>query len=72
MSQNLSVNEYKWVGDLSEYDKGFIKNCNEKIDKGYFLEIDIQYPEELHELHNALPLLAERIRILKVEELVVK
>ena len=25
---------------------------NEDSDKEYFLEVDVQYPEELHELHN--------------------
>ena len=32
--------------------------------------MDIQNPEELHELHNDLPLLPERMKIGKVEELV--
>ena len=28
-----------------------------KSDEGYFLELDIQYPKKLHELHNDLPFL---------------
>ena len=24
----------------------------EKSDEGYFLELDVQYPEKIHELHN--------------------
>ena len=32
----------------------FIKNYNEESGEGYFLEVDIQYPEKLHELCNDL------------------
>ena len=42
---------------------------NEESDKGYFLEVDVQYPEKLHDLHNDLPFLPERLRIEKVEKL---
>ena len=48
----------------------FIKNCNEESDEGYFLEVNVQYPEKLHELHNDLPFLPERMKIEKVEKLV--
>ena len=30
----------------------FIKNYNEESDEGYFIEVDVKYPEKLHELHN--------------------
>ena len=46
------------------------KNYNEESDEGYFLEVDIQYPEKLHELHNDLPFLPERIKIEKLEKFV--
>ena len=36
------------------YFKDFIKIYDEESDEGYFLELDIQYPEKLHELHNDL------------------
>ena len=42
---------------------------NEESDKGYFLEVDVQYAEKLHDLHNHLPFLPERLRIEKVEKL---
>ena len=32
----------------------FIKNYNEESDEGYFIEVDVKYPEKLHELHNEL------------------
>ena len=34
------------------------------------IEIDVQYLEELNELHNDLPILIERMKIKKVEKLV--
>ena len=40
------------------------------MDKIYFLEVDVQYLEKLHELHNDLPFLPERLQIEKVKELV--
>ena len=43
---------------------------NEESDKGYFLEVDVQYPEKLHDLHNDLLFLPERLKIEKVEKLV--
>ena len=42
-----------------------MKSYNEESDEGYFLDVDIQYPEELHDLHNNLPFLSERMKKLK-------
>ena len=41
-----------------------------KSDEGNFLEVDVQYLEKLHELHNNLSFLPERMKIEKVEKLV--
>ena len=30
-----------------------------KVTKGIFFEVDVQYPEKLHEVHNNLPFLPE-------------
>ena len=48
----------------------FIKNYNEESNEGYFLEVDVQYPEKLHELHKDLPFLSERMKLEKVEKFV--
>ena len=63
MSQKLPVNNFKWIKDASQFNENFIKNYNEESDEGYFLEDDVQYLEKLHELHNCLPFLPERIKI---------
>ena len=36
------------------------KNYNKQSGNRYFLEVEIQYPEKLHEFQNDLPLLPER------------
>ena len=69
MSQKLPANDFKWAEDISEFNESFIKSYNEENDKGYFLEVDFQYPNNLHNLPNDLLFLHERIKIEKVERL---
>ena len=40
------------------------------VDKGYILEVDIAYPRELHDYHNDLPFMCERMAINGVEKLI--
>ena len=70
MWQKLPVNDFKFVEYISEINKDFIKNCNEDDDEGYFLEVDVQYPKNLHSLHSDLSFSLERMKIEKVEKLV--
>ena len=55
MSQKLIVNKFQWIEDTFQLNEDFIKDYNEESDEGYFLEVDLQYPKKLHELHNDLP-----------------
>ena len=43
MSQQLPVNSFKWVKELSKFNESFIKGYDENSDKGYFLEVDVEY-----------------------------
>ena len=70
MSEMLSVKNLKWIKDISEFDESFIKSYNAESDKGYFLEVDVQYHENLHNLYNDLPFLPERMKIGKPKKLV--
>ena len=70
MPQKLSVNGFKWVEDLSEFNEKFIKIYNEESDEGYFVEVDVQYRENLYNLHNDLSFLPERMKIEKIEKLI--
>ena len=36
----------------------------------YFVEVDVQYPQKLHDLHNDLLYLSEKMEIEKLEKLV--
>ena len=69
ISQKLPVNNFEWIKGTSQFNKDFFKNCNEESNEGYFLEVDIQYPENLPNLHSDLPFFPERIKIEKVESL---
>ena len=62
MSQKLPVNNFGWIKDASQFNKDFIKNYNEESDEEYFLEVDVQYLKKLHELHNDLLFLHERMK----------
>ena len=55
----------RWIKDTSQFNESFIKNYN----LGYFLEVDVQYLETLHEPHHDLPFLPERMKIEKVENM---
>ena len=46
--------------DLSKFNEKFIRSYNENSDKGYFLEVNVEYPKSLHKLHSDLPFLPER------------
>ena len=69
MSQKLPVNNFEWIKDTSQFNEDFIKNYNEESDEGYFLEVDVQYLEKLHELHNDLLFLLEKMKIEKIKRL---
>ena len=70
MSQKLPVNNFEWIKDTSQFNEDFLKNYNEESDEGYFLEVDVQYLEKLHESHHDLPFLRERTKIEKFEKLI--
>ena len=60
---------FKRIKDTSQFNEDFIKNYNGESDEKYFLVVDIQNLEELHELHNDLPFLPQRMKIAKVRKL---
>ena len=64
MLQKLKVNFFEWIKDTFEINKDFIKNYNQESDDRYIFEVDVQYPEKLHDLH-MIYLFSERIKIEK-------
>ena len=65
MCQKLSVNDFKQKENIDKIDEDFIKNYDEDSNKGYILEVDVEYPKNLLNLHNDLPVLADRKKINK-------
>ena len=70
MYQKLPVNNFQWVEDISRTNEEFIKNYNENSNKGYILEVDVNNPKKLHDLHSDLPLLPKRMKTDKCKKLV--
>ena len=66
MLKKLPVNIFGWIENTSQFNEDFTKkNYKDKSDKGYYcLEVDVQFPEKLHEFHNDLPSLPERTKSL--------
>ena len=54
MSKKLPVNGFKWENDLSRFNERFIKSYNENSNKGYFLEVDVEYLKKVFGSHNDL------------------
>ena len=59
MCKKLPLNGYKWA-NVEKFDSDFIKNYDVNSDKGYLLEVDVEYPKELYSSHRAFPFLAEK------------
>ena len=54
-----------------KFDEDFIKNYDEDTNKGYILDVDIEYPKAyLFNFHSDLPLLPEKIKIKKCNKLI--
>ena len=66
--QKVSVNGFKLVEEVSKFKEDFIKNYDEDSNKGYFLEIRVEYPKHFFNgvalsLHSDLPFLPKRNKI---------
>ena len=66
MSQKRPVNNFEWINDNSQFNGDFIKTIKKKAMK----DINVQYPEKLHDLHNYLLFLPEKMKLEKVEKCV--
>ena len=67
MFQKLHVDGFKCKKHVSTIDENFIKTYDEDSNKGYNIEVDVEYPKDLHNLHSDLPFLSEGVRIKKMQ-----
>ena len=57
MNGYLPYGEFKWLKNV------YVNSIIEKSPIGYILEVDLEYPNELHALHNDYPLAPEKLAI---------
>ena len=60
MSEFLPYGGFKWLKNIDQFD---VMPISEKSPIGYFLEVVLEYPHELHELHNNYPLAPEKLDV---------
>lgn len=61
MMQHLPVRGFQWCD--KEFTAADIQNISDDSEIGYILEVDLDYPKELHEFHNDYPFCAENRNI---------
>ena len=62
MSQYLPTGGFKWLTE-KQINKINLAQYYEDSNKGLLLEVDLEYPKELHDLHNDYPLGAEKVKV---------
>ena len=64
MSQYLPTGNFKWLSQ-NQIEKPNLGKYTENSKKGLILEVDLEYPQELHDLHNDYPLGPEKVKVAK-------
>ena len=62
MSQYLPKGGFRWMTE-KQIDKIDLAKYKEDSEKGLILEVDLEYPEGLHNLHNDYPLGPEKVKV---------
>ena len=60
MSEYLPYEGFRWLKNVDEF---IVMLINEKGTIGCFVEVDLEYPDDLHGLHNDYPLAPEKLAI---------
>ena len=62
MSQKLPEKEFDWLTEqqLQDFD---VTQFPDDAETGYILEVDLEYPAEIHDLHNDLPVAPEQRKV---------
>ena len=62
MSQYIPTGGFRWMTQ-KQIDKINLAKYKEDSEKGLILEVDLEYPEDLHDLHNDYPLAPEKVKV---------
>ena len=64
MFQYLPTGGFRWLTE-KEINKIDLAKYKEDRKKGMILKVDLEYQQELHDLHNDYPLTSEKIKVTK-------
>ena len=64
MSQHLPTGNFKWMTD-KEIDRIDLGKYKEDSKRRFISEVNLEYPQELHDLHNDYPVCPEKVRGVK-------
>ena len=70
MPKKLPVHDFKWGEDISAFDEIFIKSYDKQSYEWHFFEVDAPYSEKIHDVHNDLSYLSEKMKNVKFENLI--
>ena len=61
MSEYLPYGGFGWLKNVDKFD---VMSIESEI--GHYLEVDLEYPDQLHELHNDYSLAPEKLAVLVI------
>ena len=62
MSEYLPQGDFKWV-EVNNETTNKVLNTSDNSLYGYFIEVDLECPENLHDIYNDLPMAPEKIKL---------
>ena len=66
--KKLPISYFNWI-ENEKIDENFIKSYDFINNKGYAIEVDLDYPDHLHDKHNDHPLALEHLVIGKIKKI---
>ena len=67
--EDYSKDQYELLIREGVYSHEYMSSCD-KVEETELPEVEVRYPKELHDLHNDLPFMSEKMKINGVEKLV--
>ena len=62
MTQYLPYSGFKWLSQ-KEINRFDVNSISKNSSGGYILEVDLEYPDKLHEVHSDYPLAPKKLEI---------